>query len=378
MSKKKCRWGILGSAGIAQKNWQSIRNAENAELVAVASRDITKSQDFIDRCSAQVPQDPTPVALGSYDELLARDDIDAIYLPLPTGLRPEWAIKVANAGKHLLCEKPCGTNLEQVDQIIAACEQADVQFMDGVMFMHSERLNRIREVMEDGETIGKLRRINTQFSFCAPEEFLTENIRMHSDLEPHGCLGDLGWYTLRFILWVMNYNKPLAVTGRLLNSSCRSDSPKSVPTEFSGEVLFNGVSASFYCSFLTEHQQLAHLSGSKGNLRIDDFVLPYFGNRIGFQSSNAEFDCDICDFRMERKEVTHYVDEYASSHISSQETNLFRTFSSLVLTISTPSRTVPASMTSNPRTSMARRSRPRSGESSSRISSVLSVKAMPT
>ena len=331
MSKKKCRWGILGSAGIAQKNWQSIRNAENAELVAVASRDIIKSQDFIDRCSAQVPQDPTPVALGSYDELLARDDIDAIYLPLPTGLRPEWAIKVANAGKHLLCEKPCGTNLEQVDQIIAACEQADVQFMDGVMFMHSERLNRIREVMEDGETIGKLRRINTQFSFCAPEEFLTENIRMHSDLEPHGCLGDLGWYTLRFILWVMNYNKPLAVTGRLLNSSCRSDSPKSVPTEFSGEVLFNGVSASFYCSFLTEHQQLAHLSGSKGNLRIDDFVLPYFGNRIGFQSSNAEFDCDICDFRMERKEATHYVDEYASSHISSQETNLFRTFSSLVL-----------------------------------------------
>ena len=65
MSKKLCRWGILGSAGIAQKNWQSIRNAENAELVAVASRDIAKSQDFIDRCSAQIPHTVTPEAMGS-------------------------------------------------------------------------------------------------------------------------------------------------------------------------------------------------------------------------------------------------------------------------------------------------------------------------
>ena len=89
ISKKLCRWGILGSAGIAQKNWQSIRNAENAELVAVASRDVAKSQDFIDRCSAQIPHAVMPEAMGSYDDLLARDDVDAIYLPLPTGLRSE-------------------------------------------------------------------------------------------------------------------------------------------------------------------------------------------------------------------------------------------------------------------------------------------------
>ena len=82
MSSKICRWGILGSAGIAQKNWQSIGNAENAELVAVASRDVAKSQDFIDRCSAQVPHRVTPEAMGSYDDLLARDDINAIYLPI--------------------------------------------------------------------------------------------------------------------------------------------------------------------------------------------------------------------------------------------------------------------------------------------------------
>ena len=129
------------------KNWQSIHHAENAELVAVASRDLAKSKDFINRCSAQVPHINQPMALGSYEELLSRDDIDAIYLPLPTGLRPEWALKVAEAGKHLLCEKPCGTSLEQVQDIVAACDRAGVQFMDGVMFMHSERLKRVRAVL---------------------------------------------------------------------------------------------------------------------------------------------------------------------------------------------------------------------------------------
>ncbi len=306
-------------------------HAENAELVAVASRDQAKAREFIERCAAQVPLAHEPDAVSGYDELLARDDVDAIYLPLPTGLRTEWALKVAQAGKHLLCEKPCGTSLEEVERMVEACERAGVQFMDGVMFMHSDRLAKVREVMEDERTIGDLRRIATQFSFWAPEDFLTQNIRMHSDLEPHGCLGDLGWYAIRFILWAMKYQEPKAVTGRLLNASGRSDSPHPVPTEFSGELLFDGVSASFYCSFLTEHQQFAHLSGSKGNLRIDDFVLPYFGNRLGFVSSNARFDCEVCDFRMERREAHHQVDEYASSHSTAQETKLFRTFSGLVL-----------------------------------------------
>jgi len=332
MSQETCRWGILGSAGIAQKNWQSIRNAGNAELVAVGSRNLGNAQDFIDRCSAQVPHPVTPKAIGSYDEMLASDEIDAIYLPLPTGLRAEWAVKAAQAGKHVLCEKPCGTTLEELDEILNACKEAGVQFMDGVMFMHSDRLKNVRKTLDDGKSIGKLRRIATQFSFCAPEEFLTGNIRMHSDLEPQGCMGDLGWYNLRFILWAMNYQVPRAVTGRLINASGRADSPKPVPTEFSGEVLFDGdVSASYYCSFLTEHQQFAHLSGTKGNLRIDDFVLPFYGNRIGHTVSNANFDCDVCDFRMERRDTHVVTEEYSSSHPSAQESKLFRAFSDLVL-----------------------------------------------
>ena len=98
MSDNICRWGILGTAGIAQKNWQSICNAGNARLVAVASRNTDRAQAYVDECQAQVAFNPPPRAVGSYEELLASDDIDAIYLPLPTGPRKEWAVKVAEAG----------------------------------------------------------------------------------------------------------------------------------------------------------------------------------------------------------------------------------------------------------------------------------------
>jgi len=77
--------------------------------------------------------------MDSYEALLARSDIDAVYIPLPTGLRKEWVVRSAQAGKHVLVEKPVGCNAADVDAIIAACEKHRVQFMDGVMFMHGRR-----------------------------------------------------------------------------------------------------------------------------------------------------------------------------------------------------------------------------------------------
>ncbi len=100
MTERICKWGIMGTATIARKNWKSIWNAENATLVAVASRDATRSQTYIDECQRQVPFDPTPQAIGSYEELL-ESDVDAVYIPLPTGLRKQWVIRAAQAGKHV-------------------------------------------------------------------------------------------------------------------------------------------------------------------------------------------------------------------------------------------------------------------------------------
>jgi predicted dehydrogenase len=339
MSNRPCRWAILGTAGIARKNWLAIRQAENARLVAVASRDRARARAFIDECEVSAPGHPPPDAVGSYDEVLDRDDVDAVYVPLPTGIRAEWVIRAAERRKHVLVEKPCAVDLAELKRIVVACRAHDVQFMDGVMWLHSRRAEAVRLSLRAADAdggIGTIRRIATQFTFRAPEAFFTDNIRAQGHLEPLGCLGDLGWYTIGFILWALHPHLPDAVDGRLLATHAAGQGP-AVPTEFSGELSFRGdghgpgISASFFCSFLIEHQQWVHVSGSRGSLRIDDFVLPFFGCETSFTLSYPRFVQDGCDFRMERHDHDIHVEEYANGHATAQETNLFREFSALVL-----------------------------------------------
>jgi len=269
------------------KNWQSVALSGNGVVVAVASRERAKAQAWIDECSAHVPFAEKPEAVEGYDALLARDDIDAVYIPLPTGVRTEWAIKAARAGKHVVCEKPCGVDVAEVEEILAACDEAGVQFMDGVMFMHSARLDALRKTLTDG-SIGELRRISSAFSFNGGEDFR--------------------------------------------EGAARSDSPDKVPMEFSGELFFdNDVTASFYCSFLTANQQWAHVCGTEGTLLLDDFVVPFYGSEACFTVSNTESNQHVCDFNMERHDRVVSVREYGGSHPTAQETGLFRNFGELVL-----------------------------------------------
>jgi predicted dehydrogenase len=318
-----CRWGVLGTANIARKNWKAIRLAGNSTVTAVASRDPARAAAFVAECQSEVPFPAPPAAVG-YADLLRRDDVDAVYVPLPTGVRREWVVRAAEAGKHVLCEKPCGPSAADVRAMTDACRANRVQFMDGVMFMHSRRLPLLRQVLDDGTTVGELRRIASQFSFAAPAEFFGGNIRTAAGLEPLGCLGDLGWYNVRFSLWVMNYALPERVAGRTLAAH------GGVPTEFAADLFFpGGVTAAFYCSFRTENQQWAHVSGSRGSVRVPDFVLPFHGPEAAFESDTPVFDVAGCTFRMGSHPRRHAVHEYGDGAANAQETNMVRTFADL-------------------------------------------------
>jgi predicted dehydrogenase len=332
MSTPICRWGILGTANIARKNWKAIRNAGNAALVAVASRDSERARRFIDECQADVPLTPRPAACGSYQELLNRDDIDAVYVPLPTGIRKESVLQAARAGKHVLCEKPCAVSSADLGAMLDACRENRVQFMDGVMFMHSGRLPLLRQTLDDGRSIGSVRRITSQFSFLPSADFLTTNIRASNLLEPLGCLGDLGWYNIRFSLWVMNEQLPQRVTGRLLAGHNPGAGPP-VPMEFSGELFFpGGASASFFCSYRTGNQQWAHVSGTHGYLHVPDFVVPFYGNEVSFEANAPVLRVrSCCDFNMESYPRRLAVQEYSNGRPNAQETNMIRTFAQIVI-----------------------------------------------
>ena len=289
------RWGILGAARIARKNWKAIRRSGNGLVAAVASRDRDRARQFIVDCQQLEPFAPEPAALGSYEELVSSSDIDAVYIPLPTGLRKEWVIRAAHAGKHVLCEKPCAVTAADLDEMVAACRANRVQFMDGVMFMHNPRLGQLQAVLKDGNSLGEIHRIVSHFSFLGSGDFFSQNIRVNAALEPLGSLGDLGWYCVRFSLWAMNWQNPLHVSGRILRAS------SGVPTAFSGELVWDGgVSASFYCSFIEQHQQWASLSGVKGYLHVPDFVLPLYGNEVAFELNTVASRMVGCDYVNER------------------------------------------------------------------------------
>jgi len=288
---KKLRIGFLSTANIGRKNWKAIAASKNCIVSAVASRDLARSKKFIFECQSEIPFERLPEAFGSYEELLASKNVDAVYIPLPTGLRKEFVVRAAKNGKHVLCEKPCAANEKDLREMISACKKNRVQFMDGVMFMHNRRLDQIRETLNDGKSVGQIKRITSQFSFLGSEDFLRGNIRVSSELEPLGCLGDLGWYCIRFALWTMNWRMPNRVEGKMISRAGKNSS--GVPLEFSAELFFDGdVSASFYCTFLAAYRQWADITGVQGHLRVPDFVLPTPGSDIAFELNNRNVEIE--------------------------------------------------------------------------------------
>jgi predicted dehydrogenase len=317
---KKLRIGFLSTAGIGRKSWKSILHSGNAVVSAVASRDLQKSRKFIDDCQHEFAFAKKPRALGSYEELIASPDVDAVYVPLPTGLRKDFVVRAAQNGKHVLCEKPCAASNAELEEMLAACQKHSVQFLDGVMFMHSPRLPKIREALDDGKSLGQLQRLSSLFSFYFGDDFLQKNIRVDAALEPAGCLGDLGWYSIRFFLWTLNWQLPHTVTARIL-----AQSASGAPTEFSAELFFDGgISAGFYCSFLTGRKQTVSVGGRNGWLRMSDFVHPRNSYEPAFELNGTEVraDSDV--------KCPPGTDPAGFGHATAQDTRMWRNFANQI------------------------------------------------
>jgi predicted dehydrogenase len=180
--------------------------------------------------------------------------------------------------------------------------------------MHNPRLQRIRRALENSAALGDIKRITSHFSFEAADDFLHANIRSDPTLEPLGCLGDLGWYNIRFALWTMNWQLPREVSGRILSQAGRQQGQNQVPFEFSGELIFpQGVSSGFYCSFLTTYSNWAIVTGTKGEVRVPDFALPKNSSEGALETNGTLADDLVVD------------------PLTAQETNMVRAFSAQVL-----------------------------------------------
>ncbi|XP_054809069.1 uncharacterized oxidoreductase At4g09670-like [Prosopis cineraria] len=279
------RFGILGCAQIAIKLCKAISQAPNATLVAIGSRSVEKASQF----AADNGLPETVRVYGSYEGVLEDSEVDAVYMPLPTALHVKWAVMTAKKRKHVLLEKPVAMNVSELDQILEACETNGVQFMDGTMWMHHPRTQKMKEVLSDAHRFGQLKLIHSCAAYNPGPEFLTHSIRVKPDLDGLGALGDIGWYCIRAILWAVDYDLPATVLA--LPGAVRNDA---------GVILSCGASlhwpdgrlATFHCSFLSYLSLDVTALGTKGYLRLHDFIIPFDENSgYGFfwEASQVDF-----------------------------------------------------------------------------------------
>jgi predicted dehydrogenase len=204
----KVHWGILGTGNIARVFAKGIANSNTGKLFAVASRNLANAQAF-------GKEFDVPFQYGSYEALIADPKVQVVYIALPHVFHAEWAIRAANAGKHILCEKPLATNYTEAQTMVGAARCNDIFLMEALMYRCHPQTAKLIELLR-AKVIGEVRIIQATFSFQA--DFDLTNRALSNDLGGGGIL-DVGCYPIsmaRLIAGIVlgkEYAEPLEVYG---------------------------------------------------------------------------------------------------------------------------------------------------------------------
>ena len=247
----KVRWGILGTAKIAvAKVIPAMQRSEWCEIAAIASRDLSKAK-------AAAGELRIPNAYGSYEELLADKSIEAVYNPLPNNLHVAWTVKAAEAGKHVLCEKPIALNAAEARTLIEVRDRTGVRIQEAFMVRTHPQWLETRRLIHSGR-IGSLRSITGFFSYNNSDP---TNIRNHLELGG-GALMDIGCYPITISRFM--YEKE---PGRVL-SLIERDTATGTDTLTSAELDFPNGHSTFTCSTRLAPYQRMIFMGTEGRIEV--------------------------------------------------------------------------------------------------------------
>jgi predicted dehydrogenase len=245
------KWGIVSTADINRKVIPGAHASDKVDLVAVASRDQA-------RADAHAREWEIPRAYGSYEDLLADPELEAVYISLPNTLHVEWSIKALEAGKHVLCEKPLTRHPEEADEAFDVAEREGRLLSEAFMYRHNPQTAKLAELVRDG-AIGELRLIRSTFSYGLYDE---ENIRLRTDVEG-GALMDVGCYNVSGSRLLGG--EPELVFGEAWYG------PSGTDWIFAGTLRFPGdVIAAFDCGTALPERDELEAIGSEGSLFLDD------------------------------------------------------------------------------------------------------------
>jgi predicted dehydrogenase len=246
------RWGILSTANIAvEKVIPGMRTAKRADVLGIASR-------HQGRAEATAQQLGIPRAYASYEALLADPEIDAVYVPLPNHLHAQWAIAAAQAGKHVLCEKPLAMTAAEAQTIVDAGRAAGVVIMEAFMYRQHPSWVAARELIGAGR-IGRLTAVDSWFSYYLEDPTNIRNIREVGG----GALYDIGCYTVNLSRMLFGA-EPDTVASTIIR-----DPASGVDTLISALLAFPGGVATFTCSTRVEPDQRVSIYGTTGRIEIE-------------------------------------------------------------------------------------------------------------
>lgn len=244
------RWGVLGTARIAEVAViPAIGRSETGEVVAVSSGS-GRAKEYAGRLGI-------PKAYDGHDELLADDEVDAVYVPLPNTLHAEWTMRAARAGKHVLCEKPIAMDPAELAEVEAVCREAGVVLAEAFMYRHHPQIDAVRTLIADGR-IGRLVAIDAEFHFLL-DPAAGPSIRLDADLGG-GAVRDVGCYPIDLANLLVGRD-PEAVT----SASVLRDG---IDVTTLGTLHYGDVVASFSCGFEAPAGNAALLIGSAGTIAI--------------------------------------------------------------------------------------------------------------
>jgi predicted dehydrogenase len=248
----KLRWGVLSTAAIGVKKViPAMQRGEFTTVQAIASRNLAKSKEAAARLGI-------PTAYGSYEELLADPDIDAIYNPLPNHLHVPWTIKAAEAGKHVLCEKPISLTVAEARTLLAVRDRTGVKIGEAFMVVTHPQWVRVRQLLDEGR-IGPLRSVAGFFSYYNDDP---ANIRNQADLGG-GALMDIGCYMILAARFGFK-QEPTRVVATL------DRDPKMHTDRLTSALLdFPGGQATFTCSTQLVPYQRVQFFGAKGRIEVE-------------------------------------------------------------------------------------------------------------
>ncbi len=280
---RKIQWGVISTASIAlDEVLPAMQKGNFTQVVAIASRNLEKAQQAARQLGI-------PKAYGSYEELLAAPEIEAVYIPLPNHLHVPWSIKALEAGKHVLCEKPLGMNAEDARRLLEATRRYPrLKVMEAFMYRHHPQWHLAQQLVKNKE-IGELLSIHTFFNYYLPDP---TNIRNMADIGGGGML-DVGCYAVSLSRLIFESEPVRAFAAMQLDPQFKTDRLTSGILEFDAGI------ATFTCATQLFDFQRVNIMGTLGQIEIEIPFNPPIDKptRVFLENSNGkqEYKLDICD-----------------------------------------------------------------------------------